>query len=71
MFGLYFELSRDIFGSVKVFQLKENGGNIPVTSDNKEEFVDLYIDFIFNKSIGKNFDQFYKGFYRVRFIFKI
>ncbi|XP_077295148.1 HECT and RLD domain containing E3 ubiquitin ligase 4 isoform X2 [Arctopsyche grandis] len=65
VFGLYFEISRDIYGTVKVFQLKENGGNISVTNENKEEFVNLYVDFIFNKSIEKKFDAFYKGFYKV------
>lgn len=65
MFGLNFEVTREIFGEVRQYPLIENGPNVPVTKENKEEYVKLYVDFIFNKSIKQKFDAFYNGFYKV------
>jgi E3 ubiquitin-protein ligase HERC4 len=31
----------------------------------RQEYVDLYVDFILNKSIAKHFDAFNKGFHKV------
>lgn len=46
-----------------------NGGkNILVTNDNRQKFVELYVNNILNKSIEKQFDAFKKGFYQVSFI---
>jgi len=53
------------FGSKEVINLKENGENIYVSQSNKQEYVDLYIDWFFNKSIQHIFKLFCKGFYRV------
>jgi len=36
-----------------------------VNQQNKQEFVDLYIDFIFNKQVQKFFWPFYEGFHKV------
>lgn len=65
VFGLNFEVSRTFFGENKTFELKPNGANIAVTQENKREFVDLYIDFIFNKSVENHFKGFNDGFMRV------
>jgi E3 ubiquitin-protein ligase HERC4 len=65
VFGLSFDISRNIFGENKTIELKPNGTNIPVTQDNKKEYVDLYVDYIFNKSVEKQFKGFYEGFMRV------
>lgn len=65
VFGLYFEISREIFGKTEVSLLKPNGDKIPVTQENKQEFVDLYVDFIFNKSVKVQFKAFYEGFMKV------
>lgn len=35
VFGLHFDITRDVFGEVKVIPLKPNGENIPVTLENK------------------------------------
>ncbi|XP_074445708.1 putative E3 ubiquitin-protein ligase HERC4 isoform X1 [Larus michahellis] len=45
-------------------ELKKNGANIPVTKDNRKEFVDLYVNYVFNESIRKPFEDFMKGFLR-------
>uniref|UniRef100_A0A8B9BS88 HECT and RLD domain containing E3 ubiquitin protein ligase 3 n=1 Tax=Anser brachyrhynchus TaxID=132585 RepID=A0A8B9BS88_9AVES len=47
-----------------VVELKENGTNIPVTKHNRKEFVDLYVNYIFNESIRKPFEDFMQGFLR-------
>lgn len=56
---------KDIFGNDVQHNLKEGGADIPVTQSNKQEFVDLYADFILNKSIDTQFRAFKKGFMMV------
>ncbi|XP_064567178.1 probable E3 ubiquitin-protein ligase HERC4 [Zonotrichia leucophrys gambelii] len=50
--------------STDIFELKENGANIPVTEDNRKEYVDLYVNYKFNKSVQKPFEDFMQGFLR-------
>ncbi|XP_059219767.1 probable E3 ubiquitin-protein ligase HERC4 isoform X2 [Stomoxys calcitrans] len=64
-FDLHFEISRDIFGESTSEPLKPNGANISVTKENRQEFVDLYVDFIFNKTVDDKFKAFQKGFMKV------
>ncbi|KAI6070048.1 putative E3 ubiquitin-protein ligase HERC3 isoform X1 [Aix galericulata] len=47
-----------------VVELKENGTNIPVTKQNRKEFVDLYVNYIFNESVRKPYEDFMQGFLR-------
>ena len=37
----------------------------PVTAANREEYVQLYTEWVLNKSISKQFDAFSKGFHQV------
>ena len=60
-----FTVIDDKFGEKLVIPLKENGENIMIDNNNKDEYVDLYIDWYFNKSISDYFNSFEKGFYRV------
>ncbi|XP_049820248.1 ubiquitin-protein ligase E3A isoform X2 [Aethina tumida] len=55
----------DVFGSVMSYDLKENGDTINVTQENKYDFVDLYANYLLNKSVEKQFHAFYKGFQMV------
>ena len=48
-----------------VIPLKKDGDKISVDINNKDEYVDLYLDWYFNKSIQEVFTSFEKGFYRV------
>ncbi|TRZ23540.1 hypothetical protein HGM15179_003554 [Zosterops borbonicus] len=50
--------------STDAVELKENGANIPVTKDNRKEYVDLYVSYVFNKSVQKPFEDFMQGFLR-------
>lgn len=55
----------DIFGNSVSHELKDGGVDITVTQENKQEFVDLYADFILNKSIERQFRAFKRGFIMV------
>eukprot|EP00931_Biecheleriopsis_adriatica_P057387 TRINITY_DN34032_c0_g1_i1.p1 TRINITY_DN34032_c0_g1~~TRINITY_DN34032_c0_g1_i1.p1 ORF type:complete len:831 (-),score=236.30 TRINITY_DN34032_c0_g1_i1:94-2586(-) len=52
------------FGAVVEVPLKEGGENIPVTNENRGEYVDLYVDWFFNGSIRDKFRSFKRGFLR-------
>ncbi|XP_014250141.1 probable E3 ubiquitin-protein ligase HERC4 isoform X2 [Cimex lectularius] len=65
VFCLKFEITRDVFGQLKSSVLKPNGGNISVTQENKKEYVELYIDYILNKSVERHFRAFHDAFHKV------
>ncbi|XP_034737614.1 ubiquitin-protein ligase E3A [Etheostoma cragini] len=52
----------DLFGNPILYDLKEQGDQIPVTKENRQEFVDMYADYILNKSVERQFKAFKKGF---------
>ena len=60
-----FTITNDKFGEKIVIPLKENGENIYIDNTNKDEYVDLYLDWYFNKSIEEYFGYFKNGFFRV------
>lgn len=60
--GLHFTVDYDSWGATVSEELKEGGKEIEVTQDNKHEYVELYIDFMMNKSVEKWFTAFQKGF---------
>ena len=62
---LNFTATYDKFGEKIIVPLKNNGENIMIDNDNKNEYVDLYVDWYFNKSIDQYFSSFEKGFYKV------
>ncbi|CAH0717338.1 unnamed protein product, partial [Brenthis ino] len=55
----------DVFGNNIFHDLKENADNIFVTQENKQEFVDMYADFLLNKSVETQFRAFRRGFVMV------
>ena len=55
----------DDMGDHKVIELKENGNEIPVTNENKEEYVRLMIQHRLVSSISKQTAAFVDGFYSV------
>jgi len=60
-----FALDREFYGEMRQIELKPGGSSIMVNQKNKQEFIDLYIDYIFNKSCEKQFEAFSAGFRRV------
>uniref|UniRef100_A0A671X9Y0 HECT-type E3 ubiquitin transferase n=1 Tax=Sparus aurata TaxID=8175 RepID=A0A671X9Y0_SPAAU len=64
-FYLTFQVFQEEMGVVKSYNLKPGGDKIPVTKQNRKEYVQLYVDFLLNKSIYKQFAAFYHGFHSV------
>ncbi|XP_072335133.1 probable E3 ubiquitin-protein ligase HECTD2 isoform X1 [Scyliorhinus torazame] len=60
-----FQVFQEEFGIIKSYTLKPGGDKIPVTNQNRQEYVQLYVDFLLNKSIYKQFAAFYYGFHSV------
>uniref|UniRef100_A0A8D0G4C5 HECT-type E3 ubiquitin transferase n=1 Tax=Sphenodon punctatus TaxID=8508 RepID=A0A8D0G4C5_SPHPU len=60
-----FQVFQEEFGVIKTYTLKPGGDKIPVTNQNRKEYVQLYVDFLLNKSIYKQFAAFYCGFHSV------
>ena len=55
----------DEFGQRKQIDLKPNGKNIPVTNENKAEYVRLVTELKMTKSIEKQLNSFLKSFYEI------
>lgn len=60
-----FEIEREFYDERRRIELKPGGASIMVNQQNKQEFVDLYVDYIFNKSCERQFQAFAAGFRRV------
>lgn len=55
----------DTFGQRKLIPLIPDGANRMVTNENRQEFVDRYVDFVLNASVERQFGAFRRGFYHV------
>ena len=55
----------DLFDTVITMDLKEGGSNILVNQSNKTEYVELYSDFLLNKSVEKQYLALKRGFLMV------
>ncbi|XP_072301545.1 probable E3 ubiquitin-protein ligase HECTD2 [Eucyclogobius newberryi] len=64
-FYLFFQVFPEEMGVVKAYNLKPGGDKIPVTKHNRREYVQLYVDFLLNKCMSKQFAAFYHGFHSV------
>ena len=53
------------FGVTKIVSLKENGESIPVTLDNKREFVQLSAQYRLYTSIKDQLENLLSGFYEI------
>ncbi|XP_041972897.1 ubiquitin-protein ligase E3A isoform X2 [Aricia agestis] len=56
---------QDVFGNNIFHELKPDGDSIFVTKENKEEFVNMYADFLLNSSVDSQFRAFRRGFVMV------
>ncbi|CAG9136700.1 unnamed protein product [Plutella xylostella] len=65
VFSLCFAVNTVVFDQIQVHPLKEGGEALPVTHENKEEYVELYVDFLLNKSVENQFKAFNQGFQKV------
>ena len=64
-FGLSFEITRQLFGEVRNIELIPGGSKKPVTKLNVKEYVDAYINYMFNESTKESFSEFCKGFDKI------
>ncbi|KAL3982881.1 HECT-domain (ubiquitin-transferase) family protein [Acanthocheilonema viteae] len=62
---LTFSLEVEEFGVRKMRMLKENGSSIPVTDENKEEYVKLVCQMKMTGSINQQLNAFLEGFYEI------
>lgn len=65
VFGLTFEITRQRFDQTINVELIPNGAKTPVTKENCKQYVNAYVDYIFNKSVDGPFSAFDKGFHHV------
>lgn len=56
-----FSLETEAFGETQVIDLIENGRNIPVTEENKQEYVQLVVEYRLTGSVHEQLDEFLKG----------
>ena len=57
------ELER--YGQIAQIPLCPNGEHRPVTNANRHEFVDLYIHYLLDKAVARQYEPFKRGFYTV------
>ena len=63
---LQMEQEDDFGEGMVVIDLEAEGANKPVTDDNKQQYVSLYVKHLLETSIKPQFDAFQKGFKRVQ-----
>lgn len=59
---LYFVVDFELLGEIKTHELKENGTNIRVCEQNKEEYINLMVEWRFNRGVEEQTKSFFVGF---------
>lgn len=59
---LTFSVEDDQFGEIVTVDLKEDGRNIPVTNENKREYVELVTEWKISRRVEEQFKSFLSGF---------
>merc|ERR1719399_542329 len=57
-----FSVTSEAFGAMSITELVPNGAETPVTNANRDEYTQLYVEFLLVKSVQAQFDAFQKGF---------
>ncbi|KAG9666169.1 HECT-domain-containing protein, partial [Aureobasidium melanogenum] len=60
-----FVASIERYGAVTDIPLKNGGEAIPVTNENRREYVDLYVRYLLDQSVSRQFEPFKRGFFTV------
>lgn len=60
-----FSLEVEAFGEKQIIDLVENGRNIPVTQENKEEYIQRVVEHRLVGSVKEQLDNFLKGFHDI------
>ncbi|KAG8593237.1 hypothetical protein GDO81_000769 [Engystomops pustulosus] len=64
-FCLNFAILRESYGLMEMKPLVPGGDKITVNRDNRKEFVDSYVNYVFNQSIQEWYEAFSTGFLKV------
>eukprot|EP00053_Salpingoeca_punica_P016233 m.152094 g.152094 ORF g.152094 m.152094 type:complete len:653 (+) comp16912_c0_seq1:114-2072(+) len=62
---LTFTVPYEYFGEAREHELIPDGAKTAVTIDNKDQYVERYVDYVLNSSVKTQFDAFKKGFMNV------
>jgi len=62
---LTFSAEQEVFGERQSIDLKPNGSTIPVTEENKKEYIDLVTEWRFNRGVVEQMKSFMTGFYDI------
>lgn len=60
-----FAIETDAFGEKQVIDLIPDGRNIPVTQENKEEYIQRVVEYRLVESVREQLDNFMKGFHEI------
>jgi E3 ubiquitin-protein ligase HUWE1 len=60
-----FSIESDDFGESQTIDLVPNGRNIPVTEENKQEYVQLVVEYRLTGSVQEQLENFLKGFHDI------
>ncbi|KFD49498.1 hypothetical protein M513_09609 [Trichuris suis] len=59
---LYFLVDYELLGEIRTHELKEGGGSIRVTEENKEEYINLMTEWRLNRGVEEQTSAFFSGF---------
>eukprot|EP00698_Gefionella_okellyi_P020502 TRINITY_DN6441_c0_g2_i1.p1 TRINITY_DN6441_c0_g2~~TRINITY_DN6441_c0_g2_i1.p1 ORF type:complete len:795 (-),score=168.03 TRINITY_DN6441_c0_g2_i1:796-2895(-) len=60
-----FQLTYEVYGEVRTFDLIPNGGDVLVTNANRQQYVDLYVKYMLVDCVAPQFNAFAQGFHDV------
>lgn len=64
-FDLVFAIDEPKYDSTEHIPLCEDGDSLPVTNANRREYVDLYVRYLLEDAVSRQFDPFQRGFFTV------
>uniref|UniRef100_A0A8C5A1G6 E3 ubiquitin-protein ligase n=1 Tax=Gadus morhua TaxID=8049 RepID=A0A8C5A1G6_GADMO len=59
---MYFSVDKEILGEITTHDLKEGGGDIQVTEENKEEYIRLVAEWRLSRGVEEQTQAFFEGF---------
>lgn len=59
---MFFSVDKEILGEISTHELKEGGGDIQVTEENKEEYIKLVAEWRLSRGVEEQMQAFFEGF---------
>uniref|UniRef100_A0A1I8G817 HECT-type E3 ubiquitin transferase n=1 Tax=Macrostomum lignano TaxID=282301 RepID=A0A1I8G817_9PLAT len=63
--GMYFSVDYEVLGEIREHELKPGGRDIPVNNDNKEDYIQLIVEWRFRRGVQEQMNAFLNGFKEV------